>query len=527
MLEHRLSRRSAAALIAFLAVLFVPAGMPAVTLAAPSQFLTVGDPIERELRVLDLFPDSASGGRIRLPHLFTRPLELRELQGAADPPPSPWPVVARSMARIERVLGRDAAEGFHPDPAHPATPRLLERHAGDQRFEFSAGIEGAGETDRDTSRFLPASGLHLRGGFAVDRWLLYSHLVVGQFDHSRRFADPLIANTDVTTLTEESYISYSAGAWGASFGRNRWHFGPGDEASLILSKTSAPLTGLAFRGRLEALDLDAIALDVTLDRAAGEQLAAHRLEWRPGSRLRLGLTEAARYHASGWSPLYAVGVIPYVLVQRLEAQDEPDSSSALRNNVLLSADAAWRPADGTRLYGELMIDDLHSKTAHNPDKLAWQLGWEGAGMIGPQRLTWGGELTRVWRYVYTSFFGESFEAQGRPIGFPTGPDSRRLSVRVGWDPSVAWQVAARGAFTDRGEGTLDQPFIPGSPHVDASQLSGVVEHTREAETSLRFWPAGGILFELTTGYQWIENRAHVADARGEGAYERIELRLTR
>ena len=495
--------------------------------AAPSQFVSVGDPIERELRVLDLFPDSAEGGRVRLPHFFSRPFELRELEGASDPPPAPWPVVARSLARIERVLGRDARDGFRPDLAHRATPRLLSRHADDQRFEISAGIEGSGETDRDTSRFLPASGLHLRGGFAVDRWLLFSHLVIGQFDRSRRFADPLIANTDITTLTEEGYVGYSGDSWGASLGRNRWHWGPGDEGSLILSKTSAPLTGLAFRGRIAALDLDAVALDATLDRARGEQLAAHRLEWRPRGRLRLGLTEAARYHASGWSPLYAAGVIPYILVQRLEAQDQPESSSVLRNNVLLGIDAAFRPADGTRLYGELVIDDLHSRTARIPDKLAWQLGWEGAGMIGPQRLTWGGELTRVWRYVYTSFFGQSFEAQGRPIGFPTGPDSRRLTARVGWDPSVDWQLTARGMVTDRGEGTLDQPFVPGSPREDPSSLSGVVEHTREAEIGARWWPAGGILFELTAGYRWTENRAHVAGAGREGAYQRFELRLTR
>ena len=455
---------------AMVLVAIVGAGEPAA--AAPAQFLSVGDPIERELRILDLFPDSATAGRVRIPHLFTRPLELRELEGAAAPPSSPWPVVARSLARLERVLGRDVREGFEPDSTHPATPRLLARGPLDQRLEISAGIEGSAEVDRDTARVLSGSGLHVRATFAVDRWVLHSHLVVGRFDRARSFADPVVANTDVTTITEESYVEYSGtdAAWDAQLGRSRWHWGPGDEGSLILSRSSAPITGLALRARLAALDLDAIALNATLDAAAGEQLAAHRLEWRPTPRWRVGLTEAARYHAAGWSPLYAAGVIPYVLVQRLQVQDQPDSAGALRNNVLFGCDAAWRVADGTRLYGEIAVDDLHAKTAKNPNKLAWQAGWEGAGMIGAQRLSWGGELTRVWRFVYTSFFGQSFEAQGRPLGFPTGPDSRRLRLHVDWDAAEDWQFSVRGTSTDHGEGTLADAYVPGSPGVQAAKF---------------------------------------------------------
>jgi hypothetical protein len=495
--------------------------------ASPRQFLSVGDPIYDELRLLDLFPDSSTAGRIRLPHLDTRPLVLSEIQGGA--PAQATGAAAISLARIERVLGRDAGAGFAADPRWPSTPRLLARGPEEQRLEFSAGLEGQGDADADTMTVRSGSGVHLRAGLAVDRWFVYSHLVVGHFDQARSFSDPVIANTDVTTLTEESYISYAGrdDAWGAEFGRDRWHWGPGEEGSLILSKTSAPLTGLAFRGRLAALRLDGIALNVTLDPATGEQLAAHRLEWQPHDRLRLGITEAARYHATGWTPLYAVGVIPYVIVQRLLVQDAPDSADALRNNILFGGDFSWRVSDGTRVYGELAIDDLHAKSSQNPDKIAWQIGWTGAGMIGPQRLTWGGEFTRVWRYVYTSYFGRVYEAQGRPIGYPTGPDSRRLLVHVSWDPSVAWQFNARAAATDHGEGTLADAFVPGSPHVDASQFLGVVERTRETELGARWWPAGGVDLSASAGYRWVDNAAHVTGASHDGAYAHAELTLTR
>jgi Capsule assembly protein Wzi len=495
--------------------------------ASPRQFLSVGDPIYEELRTLDLFADSSIAGRIRLPHLNTLPLVLSEIQGGA--PAKATGAAAISLARIERVLGRDARAGFEPDARWPSTPRLFARGPEEQRLEFSAGLEGRGDSDTDTSTVTSGSGLHLRAGLAVDRWFVYSHLVVGHFDQARSFADPVVANTDLTTLTEESYISYAGrdDAWGVQFGRDRWQWGPGEEGSLILSKTSAPLTGLAFRGRLAALRLDGIALNVTLDPATGEQLAAHRLEWQPQDRLRLGVTEAARYHATSWTPLYAVGVIPYVIVQRLLVQDSPDSADALRNNILFGGDFSWRVSDGTRLYGELAIDDLHAKTSANPDKLAWQLGWSGAGMIGAQRFTWNGEITRVWRYVYTSYFGRTYEAQGQPIGYPTGPDSRRLLLRVSWDPSVAWQLTARAAATDRGEGTLTDTFVPGSPHVDASQFLGVVEHTRQAEAGARWWPAGGVDISASAGYRRIDNAAHVTGAKKDGAYAHVELTLTR
>jgi hypothetical protein len=523
----RSTRRARWRPLAFAFAFTLAGGLLQVARAAPAQFLSVGDPLESELRVLDLFPSAASGGRIALPHFYTRPFQFRELE--AGPPGAPSRVTAISLARLERVLGRNAREDWPIDTLHRATPLLYEHGAPDERLEFSAGLEGGATFDRDTTVALEATGLHMRGAVVLDHWLFYSHVVIGHFAGAPTFADPVVANTDITTLTEETYVATGAenGSWGVQFGRDRWHWGPGEEGSLLLSQTSAPITGLAMRGRLASLRLDGIALSATLDAAAGEQLAAHRLEWQPHERLRLGLSEAARYHASNWSPLYVIGIIPYAVVQRLLVQDSPDSSAALRNNVMFGLDAAWRLSDGSRVWGELLVDDLHSKTSANPDKIAWQLGWNGAGMIGDQRLTWGGEYTRVWRYVYTSFFGRTFEAQGRPLGYPEGPDSERMRVHVEWDPSVDWQFSSRVALTHHGEGTLDDAFVPGSPKTSASQFLGVIETTREAEFGARWWPAGGVDLGVAGGWRWVDDAGHVAGAPHDGAYGRVEFRLTR
>lgn len=515
-------------------LLAIPLAMLAASLAtaAPGQFLPVGDPIEDELRLLDLYPRGELRDRVLLPHLGTRPLQVFELQGRGAPVSGARPEVALSLARLERVLGRDPTPEFAPSPADAATPRAFRREARDgQMVEASFGIEGtllSRKQDRG-SAVLSGSGLHARFAVGFDRWLAYTHQVMGRFADGQRFADPVIANTDVIVLTEETYLSTTAasGRWGVSFGRGRWHWGPGQEGSLVLSRTAAPITALAMRGSLESFRLTGAVLNATLAAAAGEQLAAHRVEWEPVDGLRIGGTEAARYRASGWQWVYAAGIIPYAVAQRLLQQDEPDSSGALRNNLLVGVDVSWRVAPGARVYGELAVDDLHSETSANPDKVAWQVGWEGAGMVRGRRVAWGGEVTRVWRHVYTSFFGRAHEAQSRPLGFPTGPDARRARVRVVVDPSPAWQGMARVTHTERGESGLDDPYVPGTPRPDASTFAGVVEREREIELGARWWPAAGIDLAARGSWRRTESAGHVPGATRDDWTAALEVRLVR
>jgi hypothetical protein len=498
--------------------------------ASPLEYIPVGDPIESELRLLEILGPAGPDERILRPHLGLRPWQRYELQGSATPPESLDRARAISSARLERALGRDAASWFAPHPRWRSTPRTFEATGPErQRFELSTALEGSVLADRGGVRSASGSGLRTRLGVQVDQWLLFTNLLAGRVDRARSFADPIVANTDLVVHTEETYLAYTSpeGRWGVQFGRGRWHWGPGEEASLLLSKTSAPLTGLSYQVHLAPFRLDFSALSATLRQSAGEQLAAHRVEWQPRGALRLGLTETARYKASSWQPLYAIGAIPYVLVQRLLVQDEPDSSGVLRNNLMLGLDAAWRIASGTRIYGELLLDDLSARTAENPDKYGWQLGWEGVGMIGDRRLSWGGEYTRLSRYVYTSFFGRTYEAQGGPIGFPLGPDSRRIALRSALDLGVDWQLLARASRDDRGENGLFEPYLPRSPRVAVQTFEGVVEEARDLEAGLRWWPASGVDLRALAGYRWMANEAHVPGRQTGHPRLTLEARLFR
>jgi hypothetical protein len=497
--------------------------------ATPYDYLSVGDPLEIEVRILDLLDPKPLNGRFVLPHINTRPYQLIDLMGAGAPPSGLDPSYRISVARLERAFGRDAPSWFTPHPEYRSTRRLYQKSEDDQHFEISSGLAGRAQIDKHGSRFVNGSGLESRIAIGLDHWLAYTRFVVGRFDSARTFSDPIVPNSDLIVLTEETYIAYTSEQqrWAMQFGQNRWHWGPGEEGSLVLSRSAPSMTGLTMRAHMEALKLDLISLSATLEQAGEEQLAAHRIEWQPHERLRVAVTESARYHWPGWQPLYLLGAIPYVLVQRLHLQNEPDSLAAHRNNILTAFDASWRVANGTRVYGEVLIDDLHARSGKTPNKYAFQLGYDGVGNLGSTRLTWGGEYTRVTRFVYTSFFGRDYVVQGQPLGFPVSPDSRRIRLRGAWDPNPDWQLNARVTRSDKGENDLDEPFIPRSPHVNSAEFEGVLETTRELELGVRWNPASGVDMQLSGGFRWINQPDHVANTKDYTPVVAILVRVMR
>lgn len=501
--------------------------------ASPLQLISPRDPLAAELRVLELYDLPSDSGRFRLPHFNTWPLARIEVMGSGDPVTRGDAVRTRVARRLERDLQRDATAAFASERAGRSTPRAWSRQwADDQRLELSVGAEGVLDHDEafgsDRTRWQDGSGLHFRAGAQSDRWLLFLHLTLGELRDAARFTDVLVQNSDLAAQTEESYVRYHVpDRWDLTMGRQRFHWGPGEEGSLLLSRTAAPLTALQLHARLPFLRADGFALHATTQPGRGEQLAAHRLEWQPARGVRLGLAEAARYRSDGWQGVYLASVIPFSLAQRLLAQDG-DSSGTQRNNIELSADASWRIADGTRVYGEVLIDDAHAKSAATPNKYAWQVGLDGVWTHGFTRLSWNAEYTWLSRYVYTSFFGRDFTAQSQPLGYFTGPDARRLHTRLTWDPRDEWQLTAIVTRTWKGENDLDEPFIQGTPVVPPVQtLEGTPEITDDVTGIVRWWPASGVDLSIAAGLRRTDAAGHVPGASTRSGHAAIAVRLTR
>ena len=504
-------------LLAGVALVALLAAGPRPARATPLDFVTVGEPVEDEMRVLDVL-----GAGDSLPHLGMRPLQVAELPGLAEPAAG---ALGITRMRLRRAFARDRAV---PDTAPGATPRLLQlSYPGEQRLEVSLALEGSGATVRGRAPdFTSPSGARMRLGVQIERWDLHADVTAGHLARGLEFAQSLLADNDAVLHSEEAYVGYTAasGLWAVQAGRSRWHWGPGDEAGLLLSKTSAPLTGMAFHLRVRPLRADGMVLWASIQEAAGQQFAAHRLEWQPFDGLRLGVSEAVRFRSPRWEPLYGVGVLPYTLAQQLLVQDEPDSAVALHNNVLAAVDVAWRVGPGQRLCAELMIDDLRTNDAPTVSKYGYLLGWEGVRSAAG-RATWSVEYARLTRFVYTSALGSSFVAQDLPLGYPTGPDSRRLRVRAGWDPTISWQAFTVLEHTDAGESGLDTVFRPGDPRVEVTRFLGVVQHDTRLGLGLRWWPASGVDLAAMGQLRWVDNAGHVAGAsRAEpGAELRVRI----
>jgi hypothetical protein len=498
---------------------------PPTAHATPYDLVPVRDPIAEEARLLETSGDRALGP---IP-LLTRPWQSLQLQlalaGGLDSTAG-----ALALYRLSRALERDRPEaGSGPR----STPRLAALFAepSSQRLEASLGVEGAAIATDDSSYYVSGSGLHGRFALAVGGWEVYSDLMAAHVANGQHFADPLVKGEDFILFTDESYVQYTsaphAWLWTIGAGRERFAWGPGAAGSLLLSVQAPPVTGIWAGIGIPRWRLYASTLSATLAASAGEQMAAHRLEWEARPGLRLGIDEGVRYHAEGMELPYVIGVIPYTLVQRIQAQDEPDSQAALRNNVMLGADVSWRVAPGTRLYGEILIDDLHARTAETPTKMGFQVGWEGAGGWGGARLAWGGEWTRLSQFVYTSYFGRAWVSQDRSLGYALGPDVSRVLAWGLWDVSRDWQLRLSAAQTDKGEGSLGVPYVPGSPRVDSWELSGQVETTRSVEGAVRWWPASGVDLAVSGGGRWISDADHVAGRSRQEPFASIALRLTR
>jgi hypothetical protein len=141
-----------------IAMLVAPAAF-----ATPLDFIPVGDPLEAEIRILDVL-GPAAGRTQRLPHLGMRPLQSLELASVQmETDASPGRRIA--LERAARWLARDRAPDDSSASLAGVTPRLFQRSfEEDQRFEVSTAVEGRGDVTKDDSRFETGSGLHGRIG---------------------------------------------------------------------------------------------------------------------------------------------------------------------------------------------------------------------------------------------------------------------------------------------------------------------------------------------------------------------------
>lgn len=426
------------------------------------------------------------------------------------------------LVRLERELAEELRLRRGQEPAKAGAP-WIDRDLDPGRLRLRPTLDFAAEWQEggapawtDGPRLGLDGNLHLGPRVALEQ-----QLFVGRVPGGRRFADALVAHTDLLLLFESAFAGYASDQLEVRFGRFRQAYGPGRSGGLLLSADAAPIDQVEYA--LRGGKLRFRAMYGVLSAATDRRIAMHRLEWSPTADLLLGFSEGAAFQGSAGPDLYLLGFVPYTLVERAQGQDavEAGGVDSVRNNVLWQLDAAFRSPRSGLFWGAVLLDDVATESSAMPSRLGLQFGWE----LAPPRSPWqlGIEAVKVWNYTYSVFYQSicrcDWVHQGGAIGYPEGPDLERLDLSLERSAFGEDAVELHLLQQSRGEGRLGAPWIPApapgnlAPSIDASRLSGVVERTRRVEVAYRYEPSAGIASRVGMAANWAENEGNMVAPR--------------
>ncbi len=267
-------------------------------------------------------------------------------------------------------------------------------------------------------------------------------------------------------------------------GRDYIRWGPGLDASLLISDQLRPLDQIMFSWRNSYLHY--AFFTSSLDGYRTEQdvrryryLSAHRLEVRPWRFLSLAVQEAILYGLEGggvnlafWNPLI------FFHGEQLNGPDD--------GNTLGSVQAVFKPHRNWRLYGDLLIDDLQLEnsgpTDLEPSELGYIFGVDWSDPFWQYGIDVFAEYSAVTNRTYNSLSAwEKWQHRRQPLGHFLGNDFKRLLVGLRWWPQSAWRGKIFFEHRNRGEGRIenafDEPWLttPIGEEYHESFPSGVVE----------------------------------------------------
>ncbi|MCX8052039.1 MAG: hypothetical protein N3B17_09140 [Chlorobi bacterium] len=260
-------------------------------------------------------------------------------------------------------------------------------------------------------------------------------------------------------------------------------------------------------------------------------IAAHRLQFDPSDRLSIAVSDAVVYSGRGLDVGY-LNPLGFYVSSGLASSERNE-----RDNSLLALEAAWRPLDGTLVYGSLLADDISFGTLSdtswrgNNNKYAWQLGLaQSVGTLALPALVVG-EYVRINPFVYSHrTIVNAWTSQGEILGALQQPNSDRwtLAATVWLAPRLRFNL--RADYIRWGENWLDSTgriataVVPGTTIAvpvgnvggDASRgdgdvlpeplavgnrfLRGNVSHTRRVQAQVSLEPLVNVFVDIRAEY---------------------------
>jgi hypothetical protein len=322
---------------------------------------------------------------------------------------------------------------------------------------------------------------------------------------------------------DQGGVGYRVGAFSVFVGRDEISWGASRETGLLLSGSapSADMIRFSAGGRRLLFTSFHSKLRRGKDDPWGEDvarfMAGHRLELI-GRRLNLSVSELVVYGGPGR------GLEPAYL-NPLAALYAEQWNSGRNDNVLVGGDFSLVFAGSAEVRGEIVIDDFQIDAGSEPQEL-------GAGVslrvVNPL-LACGSIVGSSYYLVTNRTYGHNVAwnrlvQEGRPMGYPEGPDGDAFKVWALTPLGRAWSVQLAYTRSRRGEGRIDRP--QDEPGRSLRFPSGVVE-TGQTVTLETIWRPFHTL-GLTACGAWsdVGNTGNVCGASNDRLWLSLKVEYT-
>ncbi|MBI5266552.1 MAG: hypothetical protein HY851_04885 [candidate division Zixibacteria bacterium] len=399
------------------------------------------------------------------------------------------------------------------DSSHTAGPFDNRRNLGPTQFQIFGFAAESFKSTPDARGRMYALG---RAG-AVGQ--PFNHLsVMGQFYLDERKAhDPNYAGKKWRGFAGDidlAFVHYSSNRFDFTVGRFSSFWGV--RRSLVLG-SSAHLDGFGYTLNWGKLSIsyrfaklgDRMTGTDTLSQWPNRYFAAHRFDVQVSDAVRVGLFESVVFGGPGRSPdvFYLNPIIFYHGTQLNENVDD---------NTFVGVDFTYKPTNGLKLYGQLLIDDIQldkkSRGDHEPAQYGLITGlYTASGSRGFDTRT---EYTRVTDWTFNQILPRNrYTDHDGPIGDASGNDYDRLTFDL-----IRWlkremSGTLRLSYLRRGEGRINAPWTSpwlNSPDYHQPFPSGVVEKTASVALGVKGFATPALFAECQAGVSRVVNYNHHA-----------------
>lgn len=468
-------------------------------------------------------------GALRDLPIFTRPLPRADLAASFLLSCESRPEIAALPAarRVARELSREI-EALGGTPASRAPAPVFQAEEGGARLRVSSALAAFAHVTKDEGHF--DEGTRIGAIFRVDlgpRAFASTDVGVERLLDATNLGDAIVKGTEWYFNTDSAglFVRSDFADFALALDRHRW--GPGSAGTLLLSDAAPSFPQFAF-ARTFGARARFTAITASLHAPEGRWFSAHRLEFALAPGLHLGLHESAAYFSDGVDLLYAVNLVPYTIVQRI--LDRTSTTGAPigehRNNLMVGADLEWRIADGWRIDGEFLLDEISTETSSIPHRIGIQAGASWAGMLAGRAADARLEATKVYQDTYAVYYGANFLQDDVPLGFARGPDVEFLRGTLDTDVTTDIRVGLGLDAERHGEGKPGDFWDPdaGVSQNSGSTLTGVVTRTLFPHARIRAAWRGALDATARAGVKQIENADHVAGRDETGFFGDLALR---